>query len=84
VVLQKSMKEVKILDKFLGPDGLVGPDGYLFTALLTFYNLQLYRNWCRQMWTERHAVAQLVEALRDKPECRGFDSQWGQWNFSLT
>jgi hypothetical protein len=28
-----------------------------------------------------HAVAQLVEALRYKPEGRGFDSQW---NFLLT
>jgi len=31
-----------------------------------------------------HAVAQLVEALRCKPECRGFDSRWCHWNFSLT
>ena len=31
-----------------------------------------------------HAVAQLVEALRYKPEGRGFDSQCCQWNFSLT
>jgi len=30
-----------------------------------------------------HAVAQLVEALRYKPECRGFDSRWCHWNFSL-
>ena len=30
-----------------------------------------------------HAVAQLVEALRYKPEGRGFDSRWCQWNFSL-
>jgi hypothetical protein len=29
-------------------------------------------------------VAQLVEALRYKPERRGFDSQWCLWNFSLT
>jgi hypothetical protein len=29
-------------------------------------------------------VAQLVEALRYKPEGRGFDSRWFQWNFSLT
>jgi hypothetical protein len=29
-------------------------------------------------------VAQLVEALRYKPEVRGFDSRWGHWNFSLT
>jgi len=31
-----------------------------------------------------HVVAQLVEALRYKPEGRGFDSQWCHWNFSLT
>ena len=24
-----------------------------------------------------------VEALRYKPESRGFDSRWGNWNFSL-
>jgi hypothetical protein len=31
-----------------------------------------------------HAVAQLVEALRYKPERRGFDFRWCHWNFSLT
>jgi hypothetical protein len=31
-----------------------------------------------------HAVAQLVEALRYKPEGRGFDSRGGHSNFSLT
>jgi len=31
-----------------------------------------------------HAVAQLVEVLRYKPEGRGFDSRWWNWNFSLT
>jgi hypothetical protein len=30
------------------------------------------------------AVAQLIEALRYKPEGRGFDSRWCHWNFSLT
>jgi len=29
-------------------------------------------------------VAQLVEALRYKPEDRGFDSRWCHWIFSLT
>ena len=29
-------------------------------------------------------VQQLVEALRYKPEGRGFDSRWCHWNFSLT
>jgi hypothetical protein len=28
-----------------------------------------------------NAVAQLVEALRYKPEGRGFDSRWCHWNF---
>jgi hypothetical protein len=27
---------------------------------------------------------QLVEALRHKPEGRGFDSRWCQWEFSVT
>jgi hypothetical protein len=31
-----------------------------------------------------HAGAQLVEALRSKPEGRGFHSRWSQWNVSLT
>ena len=31
-----------------------------------------------------YAVAQLVEALRYKPEGRGFDPRWCHWNFSLT
>jgi 2-keto-3-deoxy-L-rhamnonate aldolase RhmA len=34
--------------------------------------------------TWEHAVAQLVEALRYKPEGRGFDSRWCHWSFSLT
>jgi len=33
---------------------------------------------------KRYAVAQLVEALRYKPEGRGFDFRWCHWNFSLT
>jgi hypothetical protein len=31
-----------------------------------------------------HVVAQLVEALRYKPEAHGFDSRFCHWNFSLT
>jgi len=31
-----------------------------------------------------HAVAQLVEALRYKPEGCGLDTRWCHWNFSLT
>jgi len=37
-----------------------------------------------QMWSVGHAVVQFVEALRYKPQGRGFDSQWCHWNFSLT
>ena len=39
------------------------------------------------MWLRvsvEHAVAQLVEAVRYKPEGRGFDSRWCHWIFSLT
>ena len=32
----------------------------------------------------KHAVTQLVEALRYKLEGRGVDSRWCHWNFSLT
>ena len=35
-------------------------------------------------FTTGHAVGQLVEALRYKPEGREFDSRWCHWNFSLT
>ena len=31
-----------------------------------------------------HAVAQLIEASRYKPEGRGFNSRWCHWNFSVT
>ena len=30
-----------------------------------------------------HAVAQMVEALRYKPEGLGFDSRWYHWNFFI-
>jgi hypothetical protein len=30
-----------------------------------------------------HAVAQLVEALRYKPEDRGFDSRWDHWDIFI-
>ena len=34
--------------------------------------------------TTGHAVTQLAEALRYKPEGCGFDSRWVYWDFSLT
>jgi hypothetical protein len=36
------------------------------------------------MFVSGHVVAQLVEALRYKPEGRGFASRWCHWNISLT
>jgi len=35
-------------------------------------------------WGGTLLVAQLVKALRYKPEGRGFDSRWCHWNFTLT
>jgi len=42
--------------------------------------------WHLECWKVRAsvAVAQLVEALRYKPEGRGFDSRWCHWNFART
>ena len=37
---------------------------------------------CFHYWNKKgHAVEQLVEALRYKPEGRGFDSRWCHWIF---
>ena len=55
---------------------------------VTLYNI---RNWnvtavdtnVYHIFTGGDAVAQLVEALRYKPEGRGFHSRWYHWNFSL-
>jgi hypothetical protein len=51
--------------------------------------LQLVQIWAEEervceLPREINVVAQLVEALRYKPEGRGFDSRWCQWNFLLT
>jgi len=35
-------------------------------------------------YSSKYAVVQLLEALRYKPEGRGFDSRWCHWNFLLT
>jgi hypothetical protein len=40
--------------------------------------------WQMYLDGRRYAVAQLVEALCNKPKGRGFDSRWCHWNFSLT
>jgi len=40
--------------------------------------------WVNYPERRGHEVAQLVEALRYKPEGHRFDSRWCHWNFSLT
>jgi hypothetical protein len=54
---------------------------------LTYCEMSLHENFyfitCG-LQQQEYAVAQLVEALRYKPEGRGFDSRWSHWNFSVT
>jgi hypothetical protein len=52
----------------------LSPDGTPFSTLFCFHHLLVWR----------YAMAQLVEALRYKPEGRGFDSRWSHWNYSVT
>ena len=56
---------------------LYAPPGLRSKILLSAHTVWLYVLY-------RYVVAQLVEALRYKPEGRGFDSRWYHWNFSLT
>jgi len=46
---------------------------------------RLYRVWTSELCVSelKHAVVQLVEALRYKKEGRSFHSQWRHWDFSL-
>ena len=59
-----------------------------FTVLIFSQN---YRKMHLYLFIKLHlsgligqAVAQFVEALRYKPEGRGFDSRWCHWNFPST
>jgi len=47
--------------------------------VLKWYLYKEYKDYA----VVNYALAQLVEALRHKPEGRGFDSRWCHWNFSL-
>jgi hypothetical protein len=47
-------------------------------------SLALKINYFSYISVQGHAVAQLDEAPRYKPEGRGFDSPWCHWNFSLS
>jgi len=70
---------------------------YISTDCNTFaaeYNSLVSRSSAREATTHKmkmvhyanggHAVALLIEALRYKPESRGFDSRWCHWIFLLT
>ena len=46
--------------------------------------IAFFRNFVKAPTKMEHVVAQSVEALRYKPEGRGFDSRRCYWNFSLT
>ena len=52
------------------------------------HNMQVYNDTVHMAHNNSlyvgHAVVQLVEAPRYKPEGRGFDSLWCHWNFSFT
>jgi multisubunit Na+/H+ antiporter MnhE subunit len=45
--------------------------------------LLLTKDFNRHSFIVGAAVSQLVEALRYKPEGRGFDSRWCQWIFFI-
>jgi hypothetical protein len=45
------------------------------------HDIAIYTSYYKYV---EHAMAQLVEALRYKPEGHGFDSRLCNWNFSLT
>jgi hypothetical protein len=62
------LKEISVLNEQLL---------YPFTCTTQLISVKFILHWGA-------AVAQLVEALRYKPERRGFDSRWCHWNFSLT
>ena len=59
---------------------------YTYTYIIAYFtflqNIRLIQFNTSIYWG--HAVAQLVEVLRYKPEGRGFDSPWCHWIFSLT
>jgi hypothetical protein len=61
---------------------------YFEAPTQNWYNVETIRGFAARDFDAvlimTHAVAQLFEALRYKPEGRGFDSRWCHWNFSVT
>jgi hypothetical protein len=68
---------------------MIPRDTYVFgAAVLISAKTVTWHVCCDLMYPSRNVrgymVAQLVEALRYKPKCRGFNSRWSNWNFSVT
>jgi hypothetical protein len=55
---------------------------YVIAVSDIYYNTPIYYN--SSLHVLGQGVAQLVEAMRYKPEGRAFDSLWGHWDFLLT
>jgi len=45
--------------------------------------VEIFRLGLRKWTIFAKYIKCLVEVLRHKPECRGFDSRWCHWNFSF-
>ena len=58
--------------------------GILITDLVVLYFSTINVIFFSYLLVLGQAVVQFVEALRYKPEGRGFDSRWCHWNFSFT
>jgi hypothetical protein len=56
----------------------------LHVCFIRYINLLSTINLVCPNFKQGQAVAQFVEALRYKLECRVFNSRWWQWNYSLT
>jgi len=73
------------LGAVMGKVDTCGPSGNELWPLCMLFSALVLCYWTKHLkYPEGHAVAQLLEALRYKPEGRGFDSRWCHWNFSLT
>jgi hypothetical protein len=55
-----------------------------FVKIRLFYFEKIKKSNSRKQPNRGHAVEQLVDALRYKPEGRELESRWCYWNFSMT
>jgi hypothetical protein len=86
-VVLKSTHELEIIMSLqLTCVGRRGSVKEYFTEILTWGRKRTNAHTFMKIYYKRkgHAVAQLVEALRYKPQGRGFDSRLSHWDFSLT